>query len=171
MSEKLKRKSSTRRNTLIGIIIFVAMSLLALNFLQETILIFRDYFVRDTWQTTQATVLRHNNKSHWLLYEYEVNGKSYIGTRVTLTGDSAEFGQTYQDRSKFPAGREMSIFYDPNDPTRSAVRLEADFSIYIFAIGSIVFVVIAYLVGKRILGQYLGFVGSLLSGNYWKTKS
>ncbi len=70
--------------------------------------------------------LRGNRQIHrvYLEYEYEVDGKAYTSDRVALFDNqfaTRDIAVRYAD--EHPLGREVTVFYDPAAPGRSALAL------------------------------------------------
>lgn len=161
MSESQPAKSSK-------LTIFASIGVVALLFsiaIVNQLNLIQDYLSRDTWVTTSATVVKVNSKTHWLTYQYEVNGQTYIGTRLSITEDTkSELG--ISDISKdYPEGRELTIHYNPANPSRAVINLEADFSFLVYIGLTIIIVTLAYFIGKRIFQHYLNIVMNMLTGN------
>jgi hypothetical protein len=59
-----------------------------------------------------------------VVYEYEVNGRRYTGDRLTLgVVASATFPwAARRTAAKYPVGREVTVYYDPNSPGESVLR-------------------------------------------------
>ena len=129
---------------------------------RDSILVVRDYLARDTWIQTDATVVRINSKTHWLTYQYTVDGQEYIGTRLTFTADSKS---EFEDRrDEYPEGMPLTIYYDPNDPSRAVITPEADFGRTVMMVLAVGLVVAGYFVIRRLFHWYLGRVKNRLSG-------
>lgn len=112
------------------------------------------YLARDTWQSTDARVIRHNSKTHWLLYEYTVDGESYTSTRLSFTEDAkSDLGIPDNISKDFPEGKIISIYYDPNNPSHAVIYPEANLN---WGLGIVVFILI--------IGLYIG--GRIASKRY-----
>jgi Protein of unknown function (DUF3592) len=58
-------------------------------------------------------------------YVYEVGGRRYQGSRLTLTGNRVDAGGTGELR-EFPAGATVMVAYDPALPRRGVLRTTVD---------------------------------------------
>ncbi len=155
---KSSNTSQTARTRLrIGAISVILVIFLMGQNLLNTASNIQGYLNRDSWQITDATVIRHNSKTHWLIYEYVVDGKTYTSTRLSFTEDSkSELG--IPDISKdFPEGKTISIYYDPNNPSHAVIYLEANLN---WGLGILVLIlIIGVFVGGRIASKrYLAWV-------------
>lgn len=158
-------KRNSRLEYLIGGLFIIGMILI---FVITTLQTIEDYITRDSWMQTTATVVKINSKTHWLTYEYTVDDERYIGTRLTITEDSKSDLNIPEKADTYPEGEVLTIYYNPKNPSRSAISPIGDFSGLVLRIIAIFAVVILYFIGKRLLNRYLQFVGGMLSGNIWK---
>jgi hypothetical protein len=55
-------------------------------------------------------------------YSYEVNGRSFHGSRYRFGDMSFVDGSADSIVATYPAGAEVAVFYDPNDPAESLLR-------------------------------------------------
>lgn len=87
-----------------------------------------------TWLNVKGRVLKsrvqvsggdHVSVYPFIEYEYSVGGQSYIG-RDVRPGDSLmkRYGQTesYDIVEKYPAESDVTVYYDPDDPSRSCLE-------------------------------------------------
>lgn len=160
-------KRNSRLEYLVGGLFIFGMILI---FFITTFQTIEDYITRDGWMQTTAMVVKINSKTHWLTYEYTVGGKHYIGTRLTITEDSKSDLNIPENADAFPEGKELTIYYNPKNPSRSAISPTADFSGLILRISAIFAVIILYFGVKRLFYRYLQFVEDMLTGNIWKTR-
>lgn len=165
-----KKPPSSQSPRLVEIVVGILMlGALAFAIGRDSILVVRDYLTRDTWVQTDATVVRINSKTHWLTYQYTVDGQDYIGTRLTFTDDSES---EFEDRrDEYPEGMALTIYYDPGDPSRAVITPEADFGRTILIFITIGLVVVGYFVLRRLFRWYMGRVGNMLSGKQWENSS
>jgi len=145
-------QSSHTRLRIGAISLIVVIFLMGQNLLNMASSI-QDYLGRDTWQTTEATVIRHNSKTHWLAYEYTIDEKTYTSTRLSFTEDSDSKLGIPSKRSDFPEGKTLTIYYDPNNPSHAVIYLEANFN---WGLGLfILLLIVGVYVGSRfILRRY-----------------
>ena len=94
---------------------------------------FRGYFMNPaSFATVTGTVLDSSMSYHggknpgynfYARYTYAVNGKSYTSNRVTfgVWGSSKrEWAEAYL--SKYPAGRPVTVYFKPNEPSFSVLE-------------------------------------------------
>ncbi|MBV6395014.1 MAG: hypothetical protein HFACDABA_00585 [Anaerolineales bacterium] len=88
-----------------------------------------------SWSSTSGVVLsssvkvRHSGRSRSdypaVVYQYEVNGKSYQSQRIKA-GDKFMsvriIGEAQATVARYPAGSRVTVFYDPNNPSESALE-------------------------------------------------
>jgi len=85
------------------------------------------------WQGTVGRVLKsrvevsggdHTRVSPYVLYEYQVAGQRYEGQQIRA-GDkfmtSYTSRQAYDTVDLYPVGSEVTVYYDPQNPTESAL--------------------------------------------------
>lgn len=161
------RKTRSKLELLLGILLIGGFLLVGFSRFVDNI---RDYLTRDSWVSTTATVVKINSKTHWLTYEYTVDGEQYIGTRLTITEDGDSFWGYPPEAENYPEGREIIVHYDPDRPDRVVISPTADFTEIALALFIFVGAIIGYFVLKRLLIRYLGWVGGMLSGNIGKQK-
>jgi hypothetical protein len=121
------------------------------------LLMFGGVFLRDAWAsrdwpTATGTVEAVNvvrdrsansNTSrpyyyYAVTYEYEVAGQSYTGDRYSLGGGSTA-SQNYESRREarnageeaYPEGSEVAVYYDPENPGSTVLKLGANFGNYV----------------------------------------
>lgn len=77
------------------------------------------------WKSTTGVVesLARDDDGVWnITYRFAVNGRSYEGSRIAIAfQDSA-----YPVDSFFPVGKQVTVYYDPEKPERSALDLQVD---------------------------------------------
>ncbi len=87
-----------------------------------------------SWRATNGRVLKsrvevsggnYATVSPYILYEYEVRGRTYqnaqikVGDRFINTRTSRE---AYNLVDRYPAGMDVTVFYDPSNPAESALE-------------------------------------------------
>jgi len=145
--------STARTRLRIGAISLIVVIFLLGQNLINTASNIQGYLARDTWQTTEATVIRHNSKTHWLIYEYMVDGQIYTSTRLSFTEDSKSDLGIPDISTDFPEGKTFPIYYDPNNPSHAVIYLEANFN---WGLGIVILVLIVgvYVGSKFIIRRY-----------------
>lgn len=97
--------------------------------------IYGAYLLKETirlrrWMRGKATILSFQikgtnlNQEAEMRYAYDVHGKPYEGTRITVSDWVLAAGVWYveQLRKRYPVGSETVIWYDPLQPERSVLR-------------------------------------------------
>ncbi len=76
----------------------------------------------ETKKTVNGEKKRYREKEYYLLvnYAYEVDGRRYVDNYQALEGDYRSYVEDRMDR--FPKGKELTIKYDPENPSDSVVR-------------------------------------------------
>jgi len=79
------------------------------------------------WPSTQAQITHldmvkdsDGDKRIKLSYEYEVNGRTYSASRFRITGQGVDVTSQFVGDHK--VGHTITIYYDPKNPNRAAVR-------------------------------------------------
>ena len=88
-----------------------------------------------SWPSTSGVVLsssvqvRRTNKSRSeypvVVYQYEVNGQSYQGQRIKASDKFMSIrisGEAQATVARYPAGSRVTVYYDPNNPSESALE-------------------------------------------------
>ena len=88
-----------------------------------------------SWPSTAGIVLtssvqvRRSNRSRSeypvVVYQYGVNGKSYQGQRVKASDKFISVrisGEAQTTVARYPAGSRVTVYYDPNNPSESALE-------------------------------------------------
>lgn len=88
-----------------------------------------------SWPSTSGVVLSssvqvrrsHNSSSEYpvVVYQYEVDGKSYQGQRVKASDKFISvriMGEARATVARYPVGARVSVYYDPNNPSESALE-------------------------------------------------
>jgi len=166
MANKTKpRKSPSKIELLLGVLLIGGFLLVGFFRFVDNI---RDYLTRDSWVSTTATVVKINSKTHWLTYEYTVEGEQYIGTRLSITEDGDSYWGIPSEAENYPEGRDITVYYDPDRPHRVAISPTADFTEIALALLFFAGLIFIYFILRRLFYRYLKFVGDMLSGNAWK---
>jgi hypothetical protein len=111
----------TRQLCCVGLSLPVAIS--GAYYLKETIRLRRWVQVRATvlsFQTKGAIV----NQEAEMRYSYEVRGKKYEGTRITISDWVLAAGAWHVERlrKRYPVGSDAAVWYDPLRPELSVLR-------------------------------------------------
>ena len=111
-----------------------------------------------TWPNINGKVLESEveksrgggNASARILYEYTVDGKKYTSERIRAFGISKfHFAESPTLVEEFPAGKEVSVFYNPKDPSSAVLLHGPPKNIYVFIIG----IIVVFLLGLFIIMQ------------------
>jgi len=110
--------------------------------------------VTTNWRATEPSVVRDsktgNTRAVWnaiLEYTYEVEGREY-------TGNGSGYGQIDpgESQTRFAVGNQVAVFYDPKEPSHSALTLDTgdagDFTAPFFWVGA----------GVMLLGAPFGYL-------------
>lgn len=65
-----------------------------------------------------------NERVASIAYEFKVNGKTWVSGKILDTGDPAE-DDVDRLLTDYPAGKAVTVLYDPRDPRRSALEINA----------------------------------------------
>ncbi len=87
-----------------------------------------------TYSRAQPTTTENNRKEYRLSvrYSYSVDGKSYSGDRVTASDMYEKTLNAAQERlKKYPAGGEVRVYYDPDNPASSVLETGMKKNVYI----------------------------------------
>ncbi len=78
--------------------------------------------VTQEWDKNSGTPKRRYGFS--ITYLYEVDGKTYTGTRYRFHGGPAFMSRSAAEalRAHYPAGARITIFYDPANPQESVIE-------------------------------------------------
>ena len=60
-----------------------------------------------------------------MVYQYEVNGQSYQGQRIKASDKFMSIrisGEAQATVARYPAGSRVTVYYDPNNPSESALE-------------------------------------------------
>ncbi|MEZ6047919.1 MAG: DUF3592 domain-containing protein [Planctomycetaceae bacterium] len=80
-----------------------------------------------TGKILRSEVSRQKTKSDDLFcpdisYEYEINEKKYVGNRLRIIPlDVLDEDEIQEEIERFPLGKEVSVYYDPELPERSVL--------------------------------------------------
>lgn len=122
---------------------------------------FRDGPRSTEWPMIEGTILEHRivpldrdgtdaELGVKLVYQYEVNGEKYSGSRINVANNEIVFhGQLAQElqlrcEEKFPKNGPIEIFYDPNQPSQAVLitgTVPSTYGQLLF----VIFIVAAYL--------------------------
>ena len=102
----------------------------------------------ESWPTVQGSVTESRLESHTddgsttysvhVVYEYTVKGQRLVSDRVWFGGDysTSERSGMQQIVRDHPVGKQVTVYYSPDDPTEAVLMPGAYFSTYIiFVVG------------------------------------
>ncbi|CCW59951.1 unnamed protein product [Phytomonas sp. EM1] len=101
-----------------------------------------------TWKPVVGTILDHKivmkrGGSSQVRYGFNVNGKDYVGDRFRSGGVHKE--EMVPNPTLLGAGTQLIVYYNPADPSESAIKLQADRSAEsIFVIGTVLSLLFSY---------------------------
>lgn len=59
-------------------------------------------------------------------YRYEVDGKQYTSSRISFSDYGSSIKSSHEERAgRYPAGKEVRVFYDPKDPRKAVLEIGA----------------------------------------------
>lgn len=138
----------------IGILFFVfgfaALILLAISI--------KNSKVTKSWPSTSGKILEskvktdrdRKNSYARILYEYTVNGKKYNSKRVRAYGIlKFSFAEPASVVNEFPAGKDVVVFYDPEDPSSAVLLHGLPKMWFIPVLGSIVLILLGLFVAMK----------------------
>ncbi|HNN13413.1 MAG TPA: DUF3592 domain-containing protein [Anaerolineales bacterium] len=89
------------------------------------------------WSATQGLVLRSEVKVRqslnddstfpYVRYSYEVAGKTYHSDQIIPGGEISDL-TTYKVVQRYPAGAQVTVYYDPHDPRKAVLERSSKFS-------------------------------------------
>jgi hypothetical protein len=85
----------------------------------------RKAHVTSRWPTVPGKITSSWDvlKGERVKYDYAVDGKHYVGHRVCWGPRGGTAEPTYQELAeKYPPGREVKVYYDPNRPTTAVLE-------------------------------------------------
>jgi hypothetical protein len=102
------------------------------------------------WQTIDRRRSRRTLYRSSVVYEYEVNGRTYRGDRVTLGVMSSTLpGFARRTAARYPFGSEVDVHYDPKRPSDSVLRpVSAMYLILFAAVGAVLWLAWAVATGR-----------------------
>ncbi len=115
----------------------------------HTVHLFRLAQEIQTWPKTTGVVVQSevketiNDFTSLVVYKYEVGGKSYSSSEIRVRGTT--FKSESEARSfvkKYPAGTEVSVFYQERDPTKAYLEAGLESAHYVMIISPVVFTLI-----------------------------
>lgn len=150
-----KRKSNSTSFgiifTLVGALIFYFWGWPPLKYAYES----------KSWPKTSFTIIRSevdswmkDGKSQYearINYSYEVDGKKYNSTKISTSGSysGSNIAKAKEIVEKFPAGKTVDIFYDPEVPDSATLKTGVSSNDIIMAVFPLLFLIIglAVLIG------------------------
>jgi hypothetical protein len=109
----------------------------------------------DTFLARREPGDRYRRKMHKssILYTYEVNGREYLGDRIRLGVVTSANVAALPRRlaAKYPVGKEVTVYYDPRNPTEAVLQPHTYWQYFIWVIAAGMFV-LAWSVGSGRLG-------------------
>ena len=104
-----------------------------------------------SWPTTQGVITRSGfktkfvgaiNHSAHIEYDFSVDNKRYTSTSVRTRGASSKNKSDIEAViERFPAGTEVPVYYNPDDPSESYLEVGVDIINYVIIISPLVFAV------------------------------
>lgn len=107
-----------------------------------------------SWPATRGRILRceigpnapagRQRRLH-LLYEYEVGAQHYRGDRLQFASRPASVSWWKSILARYPAGAEVDVYYDPDQPENAVLIRPADAGGMLIGAVGLVFMAFAYL--------------------------
>lgn len=109
----------------------------------------QDYYASESWKTTSGVVISSQVQTNrdsdgsdtyraHITYEYTANDRRYTHDRLQFGDDIYSSGKSGKEKkvAEYPPGREIIVYYDPENPQSAVVERELTTGIKIFtAIG------------------------------------
>lgn len=54
-------------------------------------------------------------------YKFNIDGRDFEGETLSFTSDSESKGEAEEERSKYPDGAKVEVYFDPKEPTKSCL--------------------------------------------------
>jgi hypothetical protein len=99
-------------------------------------------------------------------YEYEIDGQLHVGNRIRVTdGSSSNVGVAEAKAAEYPAGRVVTVHYDPDNPDAAVLEPGVDRNSVTLAVVGVVFVGVALFIAAPVRRALRGDkVASRVSG-------
>jgi hypothetical protein len=99
--------------------------------------------------TIAAVAGKGRNYAPVVTYSFEAGGQTYTGRGIYVDGprNYSSTDRAARDLRDYPTGAPVRVYYDPADPRRTALRLEADYTPIMISAG---FGLFMFLVGFAI---------------------
>jgi len=108
--------------------------------------------------STYTSESKHTIYYHYNIeYEFNVNGRYYLSNEITFSGEySNHHEETRGYLSKYPIGKKVIVYYDPQDPNFSVLEpdiyFDAELNMFFLVIALSIFVISgSYLLVRKIL--------------------
>ncbi|HIJ10933.1 TPA: DUF3592 domain-containing protein [Candidatus Woesearchaeota archaeon] len=131
---------NTKKKRFVFYALILIAGILGLLFMGDNILIVAQ---SPDWPQTQGIILENSMEKHTrrgvdsfslnLQYKYVVDEETYFGTRLRPMDEKKDRDTAWKLVNNYPAGKNVAVFYDPTNPTRSVlVPSPRDFSTAFF---------------------------------------
>ncbi|OQY17161.1 MAG: hypothetical protein B6I36_09370 [Desulfobacteraceae bacterium 4572_35.1] len=96
-----------------------------------------------SWPTTDGVVIlsrisgstRVIGRKASIKFEYYVDGKRHVSPLVSYTWKCVDYAASIEILRKYPEGKEIIVYYDPDDPDRAVLNTEISLRIlWIFSL-------------------------------------
>ncbi len=100
--------------------------------------------------TTEDTKSNKKNVTYYLAmitYEYQIDGNTHTSDRVAFGG--RDRNQTVEYLNKYPAGKSVAVYYDPDRPEEAVLEKGLKKKSYTIPIVGAVFIILGLLIGFK----------------------
>lgn len=124
--------SKRTKSLILGLILTVGGAIAVIAFGPGRVM---EAYGSESWPSTSGQVVRtelrtsrgrRSGTTYYVdvFHAYQVGGKDYQGDRYSVNGDASfsTKSRAVDFASSLPAGSEVSVHYDPDDPARSVLR-------------------------------------------------
>ena len=114
-----------------------------------------EYLTRDTWKQPKRLWFVIIAKPIGFFNEYTIDEHLFTSTRLSFTEDSvSELGIPAKSKD-YPVGKQLRVYYHPDNPADAVIYLEIDYSAWGVAIILFVMIMGLYFGGRVVLHRYL----------------
>jgi len=92
-------------------------------------------------------------------YAFAANGRSFVGERISF-GDDTGGANTQATLARYPVGREVTVYFDPDDPGDSVLEREAPKGLLGGCLGIAAFAIVAVAVIAVVAGAAPGWIAA-----------
>ncbi|PKQ65799.1 hypothetical protein BZG02_01990 [Labilibaculum filiforme] len=166
-----------KQSSPIATLIFAAVFIIGGWFFYENIsqTLVEEANASKSWPTVQGTVTSatiHTSISDGtkmynsdIIYTYLVEGKEYLGTRISTTdGSTSNSSSVKKEIQKYAEGRTVTVHYDPEFPDASLLEAGPNIFTYLISYGPLLFCLIGVLMLLQFVKKIALLVLALIVG-------